>query len=136
MFEMMHAFFTWSGTGSVPFASSYRLTSSRNSFRRSSTSSILEPNLYVMICTNIFRAAFLIGRSEHQAQLSVSFETVVSSFPHDFPCSFLCEHRKQVQQGCRLLFVWWGRHHHCWRLSRCLQQGRIGRVERTHVSVE
>ena len=42
--ETMHGFFTWSGTGSVPFASSYRL-SSRNSFRRSSTSSILEPNL-------------------------------------------------------------------------------------------
>ena len=52
MFEIMHAFVTWSGTGSVPFASSYRLTSSRNSFRRSSTSSILEPNLYVMNCTN------------------------------------------------------------------------------------
>ena len=31
------------------------------------------------------RAAFLIARSAHQAQLSVSFETVVSSFPHDFP---------------------------------------------------
>ena len=40
------------------------------------------------------RAAFVIGRSVHQAQLSVSFETVVSSFPHDFPCSFLCEHRE------------------------------------------
>ena len=60
------------------------------------------------------RAAFLIGRSVHQAQLSVSFEAVVSSFPHDFPCSFLCEHREKVQQGCRLLCVWWNRHHHCW----------------------
>ena len=39
------------------------------------------------------RAAFLIGRSVHQAQLSVSFETVVSSFPRDFPCSFLRDHR-------------------------------------------
>ena len=45
VFEIMHAFFACSGTGSVPFASSYRLTSSRNSFRRSSTSSILAPNL-------------------------------------------------------------------------------------------
>ena len=44
VFEVMHAFFTWSGRRSVPFASSYRLTSSRNSFRRSSSSSILEPN--------------------------------------------------------------------------------------------
>ena len=35
------------------FASSYRLTSSRNSFRRSSTSSILEPNLYVIICKTV-----------------------------------------------------------------------------------
>ena len=60
-----------------------------------------------MICTNRSRAAFLIGRSVHQAQLSVSFETVVSSFPHHFPCSLLCEHREEVQQCCRLLFVWW-----------------------------
>ena len=46
-----------------------------------------------------FHAAFLIGRSVHQAQLSVSLETVVSSFPHDFPCAFLCEYREKVQQG-------------------------------------
>ena len=36
---------------SVPFASSYRLTSSTNSIRRSPTSSILEPHFHVMICT-------------------------------------------------------------------------------------
>ena len=36
------------------------------------------------------RVAFLIGRSVHQAQLSVSFEAVVSSFLYDFPCFFLC----------------------------------------------
>ena len=57
-------------------------------------------------------AAFLIGCSVHQEQLSVSFETVVSNFPHEFSCSFLCEHREKAQQGCRLLFVWWSRHHH------------------------
>ena len=60
------------------------------------------------------RAAFLIARSVHQSQLSVRFEAVVCSFPHDFPCSVLCEHREKVQQGCRLLFVWSSRHHHCW----------------------
>ena len=129
----------------LPFASSivslfYRLTSSRNSFRRSSTSSILEPNSSVRHASQLLyeqsRAAFLIGRSVHQARLSVSFETVVPSFPHHFPCSLLCEHREKVQQGCRLLFVWWSRHHHCWRLSRCFQRGRIGRIERTRVSVE
>ena len=92
-----------------------------------------------LVCHNLrekSRAAFLIGRSVHQAQLSVSIETVVSNFPHDFTCSFLCEHREEVQQCCRLLFVWWSRHHHCWWLSRCFQQGRIGRIERTCVSVE
>ena len=36
----------------MPFASSYRLTNFRDSFRRFSTSSILERNLYVIICTN------------------------------------------------------------------------------------
>ena len=36
-------------------------------------------------------------------RLSASFKTVVSSFSHHFPCSFLCEHRELVQQGCRLL---------------------------------
>ena len=82
------------------------------------------------------RAAFLIGRSVHQAQLSVSFETVVSRFSHHFSCTFLCEHREEVQQCCRLLFVWWSRQHHCWWLSHCLQQGRIGRIECTRVSVE
>ena len=34
------------------------------------------------------RAAILIGRSVHLAQLSVRFETVVSSFPHDFRAPF------------------------------------------------
>ena len=44
------------------------------------------------------RAALLVGGSVHQAQLSVSLETVVSSFPHDFSCSILHEHREVVQQ--------------------------------------
>ena len=52
VFEMMHAFFTWWGTRSVPFALSYRRTSSRISFRRSSSSSILVPNLQIIICTS------------------------------------------------------------------------------------
>ena len=87
-----------------------------------------------LVCYNLHeqsRAAFLIGRSVHQAQLSVSFETVVSSFPHD-----LCEHREKVQQSCRLLFMWWSRHHHCWSLSRCFQQGWMGKIKRSRVSVE
>ena len=81
MFEIMHTSFTWSGAGSVPFASSYRLNSSRNSFRRSSFhvfdlgTELARHDLYEQSS-----AAFLIGRSAHQAQLSVSFETVVSSF--------------------------------------------------------
>ena len=82
------------------------------------------------------RAAFLIGRSVHQAQLSESFETVVSSFSHRFPCSFLCEHREEMQQCCKLLLVWWCRHHHCWRLSCCFQLRKICRIERTRASVE
>ena len=85
--------FSWSEKGSVPFVSSYRLTNSRNSFRRSSTSSILEPNLYVTICTNNPVLPSLSDVPYTKAQLSVSFEHAVSSFPHDFPCSFLCEHR-------------------------------------------
>ena len=75
----------------------------------------------------------MIRGSVHQAQLSVTFETVFSSFPRHFPCSLLCEHREEVQQCCGLLFTWWSRQHHCWRLSRCLQQGRI---ECTRVSFE
>ena len=48
-----------------------------------------------------------IGRSVHQAQLSVSFEPVVSGFSHHFARSFLLyEHREQVQQCRRLQFVW------------------------------
>ena len=58
----------------------------------SSTSSILEPNLYVTICTNNPVLPSLSDVPYIKAQLSVSFENV-SSFPHDFPCSFLCEHR-------------------------------------------
>ena len=69
------------------------------------------------------------------AQLSVSFETVAPSLLHDSPCFFLCEHREKVQQGCTLLFVW-NRHHHCWRLSRCLWQSRTSKIDGTRVSVE
>ena len=100
-------FFTWCGTGSVPFASSYRLTSSRSAFRRSSTSSTMQRNIHVIICTKSPVLLFVIGSS---AQLSASFESVV---PHDLPCSFLCEHRKKVQLRCKLLFVRCCRHHRC-----------------------
>ena len=126
VFEMMHAFFTWSRT--------VRLIVSSHQFHK-----IVETVFHVFNLGTEFvrhdlheqsRAALLIWRSVHQAQLSVSFENVVSSFPHDFPCSFLCEHREKVQQGCRLLIVWWSRHHHCF------QQGRIGRIVHTRVSVE
>ena len=70
----------------------------------------------------------MIRSSVHHAQLSVSLEPVVPSFSHYFPCSFLCEHREQVQQCRRLLFVWCGSCHHSRRLSRRLQSkaGYVG----------
>ena len=78
----------------------------------------------------------MIRSSVHHAQLSVSLESVVPCFSHYFPRSFLCEHREQVQQCRRLLFVWCGGCHHSRRLSRRLQQGRIRRIESTSVSIE
>ena len=136
MFEMMHAFFTWSGTGSVPFASSYRLTSSRNSFREVFHVFDLGAELVRHDLNEQSRAAFLIRRSVHQAQLSVSFDTVVSSFPHDFRAPFcvsIVSKYSKVADCCSCGGVaittvgdW----------SRCFQQGWIGWIERTCVSVE
>ena len=43
-----------------------------------------------MILHEQSRAALLVGGSEHQAQLSVSFESIVSSSPHDFFVLLFC----------------------------------------------
>ena len=130
----MHAFFTWWETRSVLFASSFRSHGpeirSEGHVLHSGTK-LAHHYLHEWSC-----AAFLIGRSAHQAQLSVSFETVISSFPHDVSCSFLCEHREQVQQCRRLLFVSCRSCHHRRRLSRSFQQSWICCIERTGVSIE
>ena len=121
----MHSFFTWSGTGSVPLASPYRLTSSRNLFRRSSTPSILEPNLCVTICTN--------------SPVLPSCRTFRTSG------TVVCKLRNRCfQLSSRLSvlpFVWasWvgtARLQTAVRVVESPSQGRIGRIERTRVSVE
>ena len=58
------------------------------------------------------------------------------AFLTTFRAPFCVSHREQVQQCRRLLFVWCGGCHHSRRLSRCLQQGRIRRIESTSVSIE
>ena len=55
---MMRAFFTWSGTGSAPFASSYRLTSSRSP----------GPELACHDLHDQSHATLVIGSSVHQAE--------------------------------------------------------------------
>ena len=76
MFEMMHAFFTWLGSGIgtvrlVGIVSPVPEIRSDGLPRLRSWNELARHDLHEQS-----RAAFLIGRSVHHAQLSVSFETV------------------------------------------------------------